>query len=206
MNRSDPIARLLLELNRLPGLGQRSAARLVHYLLRQAQEAAKSGFPAQAQDLAKALVEAVNTVRLCNNCQNFATADLCSVCQNQKRSVEQICVVETVADLRAIEQAGIYQGAYHVLHGALAPLDGIGPDHLKIKELLARLAHSQCQELILATNANVEGDATALYLARLLKPQGLKITRLASGLPLGAELEYLDQGTVSRAFLERRDF
>lgn len=198
----EPIARLIAELGRLPGIGERTAARLAYYIIRASQ--AKSG-QHLAQDLAQALGDVVTHVRLCEVCQNLCTTKLCSVCASPKRHKHVLCVVEGVEDLRAIERSG-FDGVYHVLHGALAPLDGVGPGDLKIAELMQRLKIGDIQELILATNANVEGDATAMYIASLVKPMGLTLTRLASGIPQGGELEYIDQATLGRAIAERRAF
>lgn len=198
----DPVTRLALELGRLPGIGERSAARLAYYVIKSSHGAAKGSL---AHDLAKALVECVDQARFCTVCQNLTTSEVCGICSDPRRDKRLICVVEAVADLRAIEAGGSYRGVYHVLHGALSPLEGVGPDDLRMRELVARLG-GEVQEIILATNANVEGDATALYIARLVKPHGVKVTRLASGIPMGGELEYVDQATLGRALEERRDF
>lgn len=198
----EPIARLIAELGRLPGIGERSAARLAYYIIRASQGASGQHL---AQDLSQALVDVVAKVGLCQTCQNLCCGPLCSVCASPKRRGAMLCVVEGVEDLRAIERSG-FDGVYHVLHGALAPLDGIGPGELKIAELMRRLEAGGIEELILATNANMEGDATALYIASLVKPLGVKLTRLASGIPQGGELEYIDQATLGRALSERRAF
>lgn len=195
--------RLTLELGRLPGVGERTAARLAYYIIRSSQG---RGERSLAHDLARALVESVERAGFCRDCQNMCTGERCSICMDTRRDRSILCVVESVADLRAIEASGAYRGLYHVLHGALSPLDGVGPEDLKIPELIARLGDGDCREVILGTNADVEGDATALYLARLLKPSGQRMTRLASGIPLGGELEYIDQATLGRALAERRDF
>lgn len=197
----DPITRLALELGRLPGIGERSAARLAYYVIKTSHGGGRTSL---AHDLAKALIECVDQARFCSLCQNLTTSEICGICSDPRRDKTTICVVEAVADLRAIEAGGSYRGVYHVLHGALSPLEGVGPDDLRLRELVARLGG--VQEIILATNANVEGDATALYIARLVKPQGIKVTRLASGIPMGGELEYVDQATLGRALEERRDF
>lgn len=199
----DPIQRLILELARLPGIGERSAARLAYYVIKVSQG---DGSLNLAQDLAAALTDAVDTVHLCSECQNLTALPLCSICTDTKRESGTVCVVESVADLRALEASGAYRGRYHVLHGSLAPLEGVGPDDLKISELLRRVESGGIEEIILGTSADVEGDATALYLAKLLRPTGVKLTRLASGIPLGGELEFVDQGTLGRALAERRDF
>jgi recombination protein RecR len=201
----DPIQRLILELGRLPGVGERSAARLAFYIIKSSQRDRAHG-DSLAHDLARALLDVVEQVRLCGACQNLAASEICAVCKDTRRDRTQLCVVESVQDLRAIEQSGAYRGVYHVLHGALAPLDGVGPDDLRLGELSTRVKEQGVVEVILATNADVEGDATALYVARLLKPAGVKLTRLASGIPLGGEIEYVDQATLSRALSQRREF
>lgn len=200
---AEPITRLILELGRLPGVGGRTAARLAYYIIKASCPKCQQRGPSLANDLAQALLDVEAQVGLCRMCHNLCAGDLCRVCEDPRRDPSLICVVEGVADLRAIESSG-HRGLYHVLHGALAPLDGVGPDDLKLKSLLPRLRG--VQEVILATNANVEGDATALYVAHLLRPLDVRVTRLAAGIPLGGELEYLDQGTLGRALAERRDF
>ncbi|OGQ81499.1 MAG: recombination protein RecR [Deltaproteobacteria bacterium RIFOXYA12_FULL_58_15] len=197
---SDPIQRLILELSRLPGIGERSATRLAFHIIR----ASPHQGPSLARDLAKALVAVSDQVGMCKMCQNLCSGERCRVCDSPSRQSNTICVVESVQDLRAIESISAYKGLYHVLHGALAPLDGIGPEDLKIPHLLSRL-EAGVTEVILATNADVEGDATALYLTGLIKPLGIRVTRLASGIPLGGELEYIDHATLGRALAERRE-
>ena len=206
MAQIDPIERLILELGRLPGIGERSAARLAFYLLKEARDADARSLPSLAHDLSHALVDVVEEVRLCVQCQNLCASELCTICTDTTRDPELLCVVESVADLRALEASAVYRGKYQVLHGALAPLDGVGPADLKLPELATRVAREGFREVILATNADVEGDATALYLARLLGNTGVKLTRLASGVPLGGELEYLDQATIGRALSARTPF
>jgi len=201
----DPIQRLILELSRLPGVGERSAARLAFYIIRISRKDQKSG-QSLAHDLARALVEVADQVGLCELCGNLTTGERCSICTDPRRDPTQLCVVEGVEDLRAVETCGGYRGLYQVLHGALAPLDGVGPDDLRLDDLVRRVAAGGFAEIILATNSDVEGDATALYVARLLKPQGVRVTRLASGIPLGGELEYVDQATLGRALAQRREF
>nr|ADI21630.1 recombinational DNA repair protein (recF pathway) [uncultured myxobacterium HF0130_06F04] len=203
---ADPIERLILEMGRLPGIGERTAARLAFYLLKQARDAEARGLSTLARDLALALTEVVDEVRLCSRCQNLCASDLCSICEDTTRDERLLCVVENVSDLRALEASGAYRGTYHVLHGALAPLDGVGPADLKLPELADRVVRGGYQEVILAMNADVEGDATALYLARLLGAGDVKLSRLASGVPLGGELEYLDQATIGRALTARTPF
>jgi recombination protein RecR len=201
----DPIQRLILELSRLPGVGERSAARLAFYIIRTSRKDRDTGHTL-ARDLARALTDVEDQVGLCEDCGNLATAGRCSICQDPRRERGVLCVVEGVEDLRAIETCGGYRGLYHVLHGALAPLDGVGPDDLGLDALAHRVQAGGFTEVILATNADVEGDATALYVARLLKPLGTRVTRLASGIPLGGELEYIDTATLGRAIAQRRDF
>jgi recombination protein RecR len=199
----DPIERLILELGRLPGVGERSATRLAFHVIRQSH---KQGNESLARDLAAALLAVADEVGMCDTCRNLSAGGRCKICNDPRRDKSLICVVEGVQDLRAIEATQSFSGLYHVLHGALAPLDGIGPDDLKIDELAARLSGGVVREMILATNSDVEGDATALYLAGLVKPLGIKVTRLASGIPLGGELEFLDQATLGRALHERREY
>ena len=203
---SDPLQRLILELGRLPGVGERSAARLAFYIVRASHKAKQQGASPMALDLAAALTDASDQIALCTRCQNLAASELCHVCRDGRRDSEILCVVEGVADLRALESSGAYRGFYHVLHGVLSPLDGVGPDDLRLPELVQRIQEQQIKEVILATNTDVEGDATAHYLARLLAPLGVRTTRLASGVPMGGELEFIDQATLSRALQERRVF
>jgi len=201
----DPIQRLILELGRLPGVGARSAARLAFYILKASQKDRATG-RSLAHDLAQALMAAVESVGLCRRCGNLCAGELCAVCSDPRRDRSLLCVVEGIEDLRAIEASGGFRGLYHVLHGALSPLDGVGPGELRLDELAERVRAGGVTEVVLATSADVEGDTTALYVARLLKPTGVRVTRLASGIPLGGELEYVDQATLSRALAERRDF
>ena len=193
----------MVELGRLPGIGERTAARLAFYLLKQARD---TGIERSlAFDLSRTLVNVVEEVGLCEECSNLSTVSRCKICTDARRDRTRLCVVETVADLRALEATGAYRGLYHVLHGALAPLDGIGPEELNLHFLEKRVNISEFEEVIVGTNADVEGDATALYLSRLLRGQGREITRLASGIPMGGELEYLDHATLGRALLDRRE-
>jgi recombination protein RecR len=193
----DPLNRLVVELAKLPGIGEKTAQRLAFHILRS---------PAQyAQDLSTAIAEVVKKVRLCQRCFALTEAELCQMCQDPRRDVRILCVVENVADLLAIEKTREFRGRYHVLHGVLSPLDGTGPDQLRIRELLNRLRDGGTEEVIVATNPDVEGEATALYLTRLLKPMGLKVTRIAQGLPIGSDLEFADQATLSRALASRRE-
>jgi recombination protein RecR len=192
-----PIARLLEELERLPGIGPKSAQRLAFHILRADADA--------AQRLADAITEVKRTVRFCARCFNLAESEECDICRDSKRDISAICVVEEPRDVVAIERTGEFRGLYHVLQGAISPIDGIGPDQLRIRELIGRLEHERITEIILATNPNVEGETTALYLARLLKPLGMRVTRIASGLPVGGDLEYADEVTLGRALEARRE-
>jgi recombination protein RecR len=192
-----PIDQLVHELAKLPGIGERTATRLAFFILRQPPEYSAS--------LSKAIAEVKDRVRLCSVCMNLTETDPCPICRDHARDASVICVVEDPSDMLAVERTHSYRGSYHVLHGALSPLDGIGPDDIKIIELLRRLEHGDAREVILATNPNVEGESTALYLTRLIKPIGIKLTRLASGIPVGGDLEYIDASTLSRAFEERRE-
>jgi recombination protein RecR len=191
------VARLIESLQRLPGIGPKTAQRLAFHLLKQPTAA--------VHDLAEALVDVKARVVHCSSCFNVTDADPCGICGDPGRDVELLCVVEEPNDLVAMERTGEYRGRYHVLLGALSPLDGIGPDELKVRELLARLERNHVREVILATNHNVQGDATALYLAKLLRPLGLRVTRIARGLPVGGDLEYADEVTLSRALEGRRE-
>ena len=195
----DPIARLTVQLARLPGVGEKTAQRLAFHILKSP--------PSYARELAEALLALESSVRLCSRCCNLTAQDPCAICKDSRRDDKMICVVETVPDLLAVERTREFRGRYHVLHGALSPLDGVGPDQLKLKELLARLHDSQhpVEEVIVATDPTVEGEATALYLARLLKPLGVKVTRIAQGVPMGGDLEYADQVTLARALSGRRE-
>ena len=190
--------RLVRELSRLPGVGEKTAARLAFNLLNRPRD--------EVIALAEALLEMKERVGLCSECFALADAPRCRICEDPEREHDMICVVEGPADLMAIERARGFNGVYHVLHGALAPLDGVGPEDIKIRELLARLADpGAIREVIVATNATVEGEATALYLARLLKPLGVRTTRLARGLPAGGDLEYSDTATLQSALSGRRE-
>jgi len=194
---ADPIARLVKELARLPGIGEKTAQRLAFHVL-------EAG-PEYAQALAEAVVGVVRDVRCCSSCQTLTEKDPCTICADDRRDPRTICVVEGVPDLLAIERTREFRGRYHVLHGALSPLDGVGPSDLKIRELLLRLEREPAEEVVVATNPDVEGEATALYLQKLLKPLGLKVTRIAQGVPMGGDLEYADQATLARAMAGRRE-
>jgi recombination protein RecR len=192
-----PVQSLVDELGRLPGIGPKSAQRIAFYLLKAA--------PEDANRLAKAVLEAKERVSWCQRCFNFAEGDLCVYCRDERRDPSVLCVVEEPRDIVAVERTHEYRGRYHVLLGAISPIEGIGPEQLKIKELLARVGDEGVNEVILATNPNIEGEATAMYLARLLKPLGLRVTRIASGLPVGGDLEYADEVTLGRALEGRRE-
>lgn len=194
---ADPIARLVKELAKLPGIGEKSAQRLAFHIL-------KAG-PAYAGDLAAAISGVVRDVRLCSSCQTLTDQDPCAICRSPDRDPKLLCVVEGVPDLLAVERTHEFRGRYHVLHGALSPLDGVGPGDLKIRELLVRLEREPADEIVIATNPDVEGEATALYLTKLLKPLGLRVTRIAQGVPMGGDLEYADQVTLARALAGRRE-
>lgn len=192
-----PIDRLVHELAKLPGIGERTATRLALFILREPSDYARS--------LAQALTDVKDRVRLCSECLNLTEADPCATCTDLRRDAEIICVVEGPSDMLAVERTHAFRGRYHILHGALSPLDGIGPEELKIAELMKRIEKGGIREVIIATNSSVEGEATALYLQRLIKSTGVKLTRLASGIPVGGSLEYIDASTLSRAFEERRE-
>src|SRR5512143_866039 len=194
---ADPIARLVKELAKLPGIGEKSAQRLAFHIL-------EAG-PAYAGDLAAAITGVVRDVRLCSSCQTLTDEDPCRICRDDRRDAKLLCVVEAVPDLLAIERTHEFRGRYHVLHGALSPLDGVGPGDLTVRELLLRLEREPAEEVIVATNPDVEGEATALYLVKLLKPLGVKVSRIAQGVPMGGDLEYADQVTLARALSGRRE-
>ena len=192
-NSQSPITTLVEAFNRLPGIGPKSAQRLAYHVLRAPEK--------EAQELANSLLEVKRSITLCDFCQNLTDLNPCRICTDSKRDSKTICVVEEPLDVQALERTGSYMGLYHVLHGVIAPSDGIGPSDLKIAELLKRIRDSEVEidEVIVATNPNLEGDATSMYLARLLGPLGINITHLARGLPAGADLEYADDVTLNRA-------
>lgn len=196
MQSAPAIQKLLDELERLPGVGPKSAQRMAYWILNTDR--------ATALRLAKAIVEVKDTVHFCSRCFNYAEEDECEICRSTSRNRQLLCVVSEPRDIPPIERTAVYQGLYHVLGGALSPMDGIGPDNLHIAELMARLATENIEEVVLATNPNVEGETTAAYLARLIKPLGIKVTRLASGLPVGGDLEFADEVTLGRALEARR--
>jgi recombination protein RecR len=192
----EPVARLVEALARLPGIGPKTAQRLAFFLLRMP--------PETARELAQAILRVKEAVVYCSACLSITDRDPCAICSDPNRDPSLVCAVEEPLDLYAIERTGAYQGLYHVLHGALSPIEGVGPDELKLQELLKRLKSGTVKELILATNANVEGEATAMYIERLVKPLGIAVSRLARGLPVGSDLEYADAITLARALEGRR--
>lgn len=196
MPAQNPLQRLITELTRLPGIGRKTAERLAFFILKEDERFAR--------DLAEALIDVKRNMRFCRLCYNVSAEELCEICADPRRNQGLICVVEEPKDIWAIEKSGSFSGVYHVLMGALSPLDGIGPDKLRIRELLQRLQAGKVEELIVATDPNVEGDATALYIAKLVKPLGVSVSRIASGLPVGGDLEYADSVTLAKALSGRR--
>ncbi len=192
-----PIDHLIEALTKLPGIGRKTASRLAFYILRSNLS--------EAQDLARAILDVKEKIHLCSICFNLTDEDPCRICRDENRNREALCVVEGPNDLIAIENTGTFTGRYHVLHGTISPLEGVGPDDIKIKELMGRLQREEVGEVILATNPTVEGGATALYLTELIKPLGLKVTRIAYGIPMGGEIEYSDGMTLSKALEGRRE-
>ncbi len=195
LQQAPPISRLIHELSKLPGIGEKTASRLAMHILRASKE--------DARDLAEALLDLKEKIRFCSQCFNLTDQDPCWICRDSKRNREMICVVSGPEDLIALEKSGSYRGLYHVLQGVLSPLDGVGPKDLRLSELLSRLEGGKIQEVIVATNPSVEGEATAQYLAQILKPMGPKITRIARGVPMGGDLQYIDELTLSKS-LENR--
>ncbi|MFC2048389.1 recombination mediator RecR [Chloroflexota bacterium] len=195
---AEPIQKLIQELNRLPGIGPKSAQRLAFYLLRTPEE--------QTKLLAEAILSVKQEVTLCSSCFNVTDSDPCLICRSEERDQSKICIIEQPQDILALEHTKIYKGLYHVLHGAISPTEGVGTDDIRIRELLERLKDSQVGEAILATNTNLEGEHTAMYLKQLISPLGIKVTRLARGLPFGTELEYADDVTLTRAIEGRQEF
>jgi recombination protein RecR len=194
---AEPIEKLIDEFRKLPGIGAKSAQRLAYSILRRPKE--------DAERLSRAILEAKDKTFYCSRCNNFSDRDPCHYCSSPSRSAETICVVEEPHDILAIEKTREYHGQYHVLHGALSPINGIGPEDLKLKNLLERLRDGNVREIILATNPNVEGEATAIYLAKLLKPIGVKVSRIALGVPVGSDLEFADEITMSKALEHRHE-
>lgn len=198
MDYPEPLARLIEELRQLPGIGPKSAQRIGFHLLRRGREA--------NERLGQAVATLLDQMRLCSTCNAFTDADVCATCADPGRSDRVVCVVEEPHNLMAVERTRDFRGRYHVLHGALAPLQGVGPEELKIAGLLERVRGGAVEEVILATSPTVEGEATAVYLARLLKPLGVKVTRIAMGVPVGADLEWADEVTMSKALEGRREY
>ncbi|WP_066072496.1 recombination mediator RecR [Alkalithermobacter thermoalcaliphilus] len=194
---SGPISRLIEEFSKLPGIGRKTAQRLAFHVINMNLE--------DVDSLSKAIIEAKKQIKYCASCCNITDKEKCDICSNQGRSEEVICVVEDPRDVSAMERTKEFRGKYHVLHGVISPMDGVGPDMIKVKELLVRLNNPQVKEVILATNPTIEGEATAMYLARLIKPLGIKVTRIAHGLPVGGDLEYADEVTISKALEGRRE-
>ena len=188
---SGPINKLISELSTLPGIGEKSAGRLAFHLINMPK--------ARVDRLANAIIEAKDTVKYCKHCYTLTDSDVCPVCANEKRDHSTIMVVENVRDLAAYEKTGRFQGVYHVLHGAISPMIGIGPNDIKLKELIERLKEEEVQEVIITTNSSLEGETTAMYISKLIKPSGVKVTRIATGVPVGGDLECIDEVTLLRA-------
>lgn len=191
-----PLGKLVNELSKLPGIGGKTAQRLAFHIL--------SLTDGEAQGLAHSILEAKQMMKYCSVCGNLTDQDPCSICTDQNRRQDVICVVESPKDVMAMERIKEFDGLYHVLHGAISPMDGIGPEDINLKQLIVRLQNSQVKELILATNPNIEGEATAMYIARLIKPSGIKVSRIANGIPVGGDLEYADEVTLLKAMEGRR--
>ncbi|MBO4862311.1 MAG: recombination protein RecR [Firmicutes bacterium] len=191
-----PLNKLIAELSKLPGIGGKTAQRLAFHILSLTDEEAKA--------LADAITEAKSSMHYCSICGNLTDSDICSVCSDSARDHSVICVVESPRDVSAMERVREFKGVYHVLNGAISPMDGIGPEDINLRSLIVRLQESDIKEVILATNPNIEGEATAMYIARLIKPAGIKVTRIAHGLPVGGDLEYADEVTLSKAMEGRR--
>ncbi|MBP2645155.1 MAG: Recombination protein recR [Firmicutes bacterium] len=192
-----PLAKLIEQFRRLPGIGPKTAVRLAYHVLAMEKQ--------QAKNFAEAIVDATEKIGYCSVCFNLTDCNPCRICSSSERDESLICVVEEPKDIVAMERTREYKGFYHVLHGSLSPLDGVGPDDLRLKELLARISEGRIAEVIMATNPDVEGEATAMYVSRLLKPLGVKVTRIGHGLPVGGELEYADEVTLSKALENRRE-
>jgi recombination protein RecR len=197
MHYAKPLARLVGELEKLPGIGHKSAQRLAFYILRIPTE--------EARQLAEAITEVKERISACSVCYNFTDQPVCDICRNERRSKNVLCVIAEPRDLLAMERTNEFNGGYHVLGGLISPMDGIGPESLHVRELIARLQSGEVQEVILATNPTVEGDTTAMYLARLIKPFGIKVSKIAFGLPVGGDLDYADQATLIQALEGRRE-
>ena len=194
---AEPIMRLVQELSKLPGIGEKTAARLAIYILN-----SSNGY---TELLVKSLLDVKQKIKSCSVCFNLTDKDSCFICSDTGRSIETICVVEDINDLAAIEKAGRYKGTYHVLHGVISPLKGIGPDDIRIAELIKRVHAGNVKEVIIATNPTLDGEATALYITKVLKPSGIKVTRIATGIPMGSDIEYIDGATLGMAIEGRRE-
>ncbi len=194
---SESMAKLIEAFRRLPGIGPKTAQRLAYFIIKLPRE--------EVETISRALLEARDKITLCSTCGNLTEEQPCNICKDVKRDTGLICVVQEPRDVLAMEKTGEYRGAYHVLQGAISPIDGIGPEELKIKELLTRVKSNKIREIIMATNPNVEGEATAMYISRLMKPLDIKVTRIAHGLPVGGDLEYADEVTLARALEGRRE-
>ena len=194
---SPSIEKLIQSFEKLPSIGNKTAARLAVYILNASEE--------ETNDFISSIVNAKKNLKYCSKCYNISDTDPCPICSNPKRDQSEICVVEDVRDIVAMEKTHEFRGVYHVLHGSISPMNGVGPDDIKIKELLARLMDGQVKEVILATNPRVEGEATAMYLSKLIKPLGIKVTRIAHGIPVGGDLEYTDEITLTKALEGRRE-
>ncbi|HSQ33291.1 MAG TPA: recombination mediator RecR [Peptostreptococcaceae bacterium] len=194
---SGPISRLIEEFSKLPGVGRKTAQRLAFHVINMNTN--------DVEALSKAIVDAKREVKYCSNCHNITDQDPCSLCSNKSRDEDTICVVEDPRDVASMERVKEFKGQYHVLHGVISPMDGIGPDMIKVRELIQRLGNQEVKEIIIATNPTIEGEATAMYIARLIKPMGVKVTRIAHGLPVGGDIEYADEVTISKALENRRE-
>jgi recombination protein RecR len=192
-----PIANLIEQLSHLPGIGRKTAQRLAFYILEMED--------IDAEKLSKSIIDAKEKIRLCSICCNLTDEDPCNICRDNMRDKSIICVVEGAKDIIAMEKSREYKGQYHVLHGVISPMDNVGPDDIRVKELLNRLSNDEIKEIVLATNPTVEGEATALYISRLIKPLGIKVTRIAHGIPVGGDLEYFDEVTLAKAMDNRRE-
>lgn len=195
---ADPVGKLVEEFHKLPGIGPKSAQRLAYYLIRMPEE--------ESRELADAILAVKQRIILCSTCSNITESDPCNVCDDPARDRTRICVVEEPLDVPALERTGAYRGMYHVLHGVISPMNGVGPDDLKIASLLERLKGDEVTEVVLATNPNLEGEATSMYIHKLISPFGIKVTRPARGLPVGGDLEYADEVTLARALEGRQEF
>ena len=195
---AEPINQLIRRLARFPGVGEKTASRLALYILRCSKE--------EAVDLAKSIINVKEKITLCPICYNLTDQNPCRICKDEKREKEVVCIVEEPGDLMALEGSGEFRGGYHVLHGVISPLDGVNPDDIRIKELMERLNGDQIKEVIIATNPTTNGNATALYLSKLIKPLGVTVTRIAQGIPIGGDIEYTDEVTLKKALEGRRDF